>query len=99
MKTTVEQIMLKFPRLAIMTFLGNHTRDNQEAVVHSLKQLLKAAEAGQVENPMAYLEATMKIENGKHNARDHDRESQEHKRPIGKTGMATIGEIFRKAGV
>ena len=99
-KPLAEKIMLTFPELPIMTFLGNNTRNNQDAVVRCMQSLLdNHSDERPIEKPMAYLDAAMRIENGKHNARDHDRESQEHKRPIGKTGMETIGEIFRKAGV
>ena len=92
--------MITFPGIPVLTFLGNHTRHNQEAVVDSMKALLKHHETVEpVKAPMKYLEAAMQMKNGSYNARDHDRESQKFNEPVTRGEMKTITEIFGKAGV
>ncbi len=83
-----------------LLFFQTHQRNgNTGAIVHCLNQVLKTLQPGYdgapVDHPKAYLEAAFKIENGKHNARDHDEAAQEYKKPVSKAGMETLGNIMK----
>ena len=93
LKESVNQIFIKYPKFPVHTFLGNHNRDHPGAILHCLKSLLKAES---IDNPLAYCEAAMTIENGKYNARDEEAKHQDRKRPTGKE-MERLGEIMHRA--
>ncbi len=89
----------KGPRYAQQCLLfiqTNYRNGNRGAIIHCLNQVVKGMD--EIEHPRAYLDAAFKIENGKHNARDHDEAAQEYKKPISKNGMEMLGNIMRGMG-
>jgi hypothetical protein len=99
-KTAMREIHeKKGPRYAQQCLIFVQTKyrnGNGKAIIHCLNQVVKGID--NIEHPKAYLEAAFKIENGKHNARDHDEAAQEYKKPVGKTGMETLGNIMKGIG-
>lgn len=81
----------------MMLFVESNIRgSNHSAIIHSLKSMRDQLKKGdQIEKPRAYLEATLKIENGKHNARENEQRSNQFK--VSAFNMSCIGDIFRKA--
>lgn len=79
----------------VMRFIEQHYgRSHPDAIMHCLNSLHKQLEAGEeIKVPFQYLEAAMKIENGKYNARDHERAAEEYKKP----GMMTLADIMSGA--
>ena len=56
-----------------------------------IKSLQKQLQNGiKIEAPKQYLEAALKIEDGKHNARDYEETVKEFKKP----GMMSLGQIM-----
>ena len=89
----------KGPRYAQQCLIFVQTKyrnGNKKAIIHCLNQIVKGID--NIEHPKAYLDAAFKIENGKHNARDHDEAAQEYKKPVGKAGMETLGNIMKGIG-
>lgn len=81
----------------MMLFVESNIRgSNHSAIIHCLKSMRDQLKKGdQIEKPRAYLEATLKIENGKHNARENEQRSNQFK--VSAFNMSCIGDIFRKA--
>ena len=79
----------------IMLFIeANIKTKNHSAMMHCIKSLQKQLQNGiEIEAPKAYLEAALKIEDGKHNARDHEASAHEFKKP----GMMSLGQILQGA--
>ncbi len=70
---------------AIVNFVKSNIRSgNKQALCHSINSLIKTKET--ILNIPAFLNSIFKIENGKYNAADHEKRSQEFKRatlPVG----------------
>lgn len=81
----------------MMVFVEANIRgSNHNAILHCLKSMRDQLKKGeQIEKPRAYLDAALKIENGKHNAREHEQRSNQFK--VSMPNMSSIGDIFRKA--
>jgi hypothetical protein len=87
---------LRFQRQVLLFVESNKMHSNPDAIIHCLRSLLKALQGEiTVEKPRAYLEAALKIEDGKHNARDHDAQAQEFKKPIKPGEMNALGNVLR----
>jgi len=72
----------------VMMFIESNIKvAHPGAIIHCLRSLLDNPKT--VQAPRPYLEAALKIENGKHNARDHEVASAEFKKP----GMASFSQI------
>jgi hypothetical protein len=65
----------------VYLFIQTHLKHgNPDALIHCLESLHKQLEAGnEIKHPKPYLDAAMKIENGKHNAREHTARAEELK--------------------
>lgn len=80
-----------------MIWLQTYYRNgNRRAVVKCLGQVVKGIDT--INHPKAYLEAAFKIENGKHNAQDHDAAAQEYKKPVTPGELNALGAILGKMG-
>jgi hypothetical protein len=76
----------------VMLWIENHFgRSHPDAVLHCLRSLLKNIDG--VKTPKQYLDAAMKIEHGKYNARDHERASEKWKEP----GMVGLHDLISQA--
>jgi hypothetical protein len=95
LKGTIERVHVKYtdPHIQrqVMLFVENNIRNHPGAIMHCLESLLKAP--GEIKAPRAYLEAAMKIENGKHNARDSEIACNEFKKLP--TNMSSFADIFK----
>jgi hypothetical protein len=81
----------------VMIFLQAYLRNgNRRAVVHCLRQVVKGID--DIAHPKAYLEAAFKIENGKHNAEDHNAAAQEYKKPVTKGELNALASILKGMG-
>lgn len=80
----------------VMLFIeGNIIRKNHNAMMHCLKSLQKQLQNGiEIDAPKQYLEAALKIEDGKHNAREYNEKAQEFKKPVRGEG-ASMGAILQ----
>jgi len=86
----------RYAQQCLLFIQRNYRNGNRGAIIHCLNQVVKGMD--EIEHPRAYLDAAFKIENGKHNARDHDEAAQEYKKPITKGGMEMLGSIMRGMG-
>lgn len=75
----------------VMLFIQCNTKSNPDALVHCLESLLKAP--GEILKPKAYLDAAMKIENGKYNAAESEQISNAHK-----TAPINLGAMIQGIG-
>jgi hypothetical protein len=95
LKGTIERVQLKYQdahiQRQVMLFVENNIRNHPGAIMHCLESLLKAP--GEIKAPRAYLEAAMKIENGKHNARDSENACNEFKKLP--PNMSSFADIFK----
>ncbi len=104
LKETMDEISvvmpdLKMQRQVLLFVEGNVRGKNHAAMMHCLKSLLKQIQNGiEIEAPKQYLEAALKIEDGKHNAREHEKRAQEFKEPIRGEGLTAIGRVMRGIG-
>ena len=94
-QSVVSKIRVKFPdpyfNQDVLLFIQSNTRRNPDALVHCLESLLKAQ--GPIVKPKAYLDAAMKIEDGKFNAAESERISNEHK-----TAPINLGALIQGIG-
>jgi hypothetical protein len=76
----------------ITLFVESHISNRHpEAIQHCLNSLIKQLKSGvKVDKPKAYLEAALKIEDGKYNARDHEGRAAEFKKPGEFTSVAEL---------
>lgn len=84
----------------IMMFIeANIHNKNPDAIKHCLESLVHAVcDIGdKVERPRAYMEAALKIEDGKYNAKGEELRCNEYKRPTHQ-GMESLGAIMSRAG-
>jgi len=83
----------------VMLFIeANIKKKNHAAMMHCLKSLQKQLQNGErIEAPRKYLEAALKIEDGKHNAREHEERAKSFKGPPTRDGMMAIGRVFEMA--
>jgi hypothetical protein len=81
----------------IMLFVeSNILKKNHAALLHCLKSLQKNLHNGtEIRSPRQYLEAALKIEDGKHNARENEERSNRFKRET--PGIMSIGDILKNA--
>ncbi|MFA6100483.1 MAG: DUF1376 domain-containing protein [Patescibacteria group bacterium] len=92
-------IFTKYPKFAFHTWLGKHTLDSPNAIIHTLESLLKQDD---VDNPMAFCEAVLMggKKNGgelaRYNARDNERDHEVKKRPI-QNEWANVGKVLQQA--
>lgn len=92
--STVDKLKPLYPRFNAFSFIGANRKAHPEAMLHVLKSLIRASEAGtEVGEPFAYARAALKIEEGKYNSRDHERRSQDFKKP----GVMSLSEILAQA--
>lgn len=91
---TVDKLKPLYPRFNAFSFIGSNRKSHPEAMLHVLKSLIRASEAGtEVGEPFAYARAALKIEEGKYNSRDHERRSQDFKKP----GVMSLSDILAQA--
>ena len=77
---TVDKLKPLYPRFNSVTFIGSNRKANPKAMLHTLQSLIRAHEAGtDVGDPYAYARATLRIEEGKYNAKDHEAQAAEYK--------------------
>jgi len=76
----------------VMLFIESNIKTkNHAAMMCCIKSLQKQLQNGiKIEAPKQYLEAALKIEEGKHNARDYEETVKEFKKP----GMMSLGQIM-----
>ena len=84
----------------VMLFIESNIKTkNHTAMMCCIKSLQKQLQNGiKIEAPKQYLEAALKIEDGKHNARDYESRAGEFKKAPTKQGMAAIGQIMAGIG-
>jgi len=91
----VSRIKIKFPdpyfNQDVLLFIQTNLRKNPDALVHCLESILKAP--GPIIKPKAYLDAAMKIEDGKFNAAESEQISNEHK-----TAPINLGALIQGIG-
>jgi len=93
LRELVNQIITKYPKLPITTFLQKHNQDHPKAIIHTLKSLLThEIKAPEVFVLMKYLETTIKAENMNYNAADEDKKTQKFKRD--RKPMEALGNIM-----
>jgi len=83
LKTILEKTKAKYPnprdQQQILVFVQANIRNkNHNAILHCIEALIKSKEI--VNAIPQFLEAVLKIENGKHNAAESEEESNRHKR-------------------
>ena len=84
----------------VMLFIESNIKTkNHAAMMCCIKSLQKQLQNGiKIEAPKQYLEAALKIEDGKHNARDYERDATEKKGPPTRQGMAAMSQIMAGMG-
>lgn len=85
LKTILKKTEARYPdpydQQKIINFVKSNTRNkNHDAILHCLESLIKAPE--KVKAIPQYLEAALKVENGKYNAKDSENRNAEFKRAV-----------------
>ena len=85
-----------FKQRQMMTFVeANIRKGNHNAILHCMKSLQKQLRNGEaIEKPRAYLEAAMKIEDGKHNAEEYAADARKRDGPMTKQGLTALGRVL-----
>jgi hypothetical protein len=99
----MEDISKKMPDVRkqrqVILFVEANIQKNHNAVLHCIKSFHKQLQNGiAIEAPKQYLEAALKIEEGKHNARDHEARAEKYKAPPTQQGLAAMKQIFAGMG-
>ena len=83
-----------------MLFIESNIKTkNHAAMMCCIKSLQKQLQNGiKIEAPKQYLEAALKIEDGKHNARDYEKDAVEKRGPPTRQGMAAMSQIMAGIG-
>jgi hypothetical protein len=77
---------------------ANIRTKNHEAIIHSLNALIEAHKKGNpVKNLKRYLDAVIAVESQNYNAAEHEKASEEFKKPPTPEGMMVIGSIMAAA--
>jgi len=81
----------------VMLFVeGNIATGNHRAMLYCIRSLQKQLQNGiTIDAPKQYLEAALKIEDGKHNAREYDAKAQEYKKPMSKGELTSFGKVMQ----
>lgn len=85
-----------FKQRQMMTFVEANIRNgNHSAILDCLKSMLKQLRQGEViDKPRAYLEAAMRIEDGKHNAKEYAADARKRDGPMTKQGLTALGRVL-----
>lgn len=89
----VDRVRSAFPKFKVFPFIAIHKKDNRQALIHTLNRLMEYHANGiPIKDPYPFCEKIIQNENGKYNARDHDKKAQEYK--ITKGEAQSFKEIF-----
>lgn len=95
LKTLLENIRAKYPdpyfNHDVELFLQTHHKKNPDAILHCLESILKVKDV--IKKPKQYLEAAIRVEDGKYNAAESERISDGHK-----SAPINLGAILQGIG-